>query len=192
MRRLVIAMPLVLGALAACATTTTGTGVSLDGAGTPRQEVARRHVAEISYLHDEVLLSRLNSLASMGTDAVPALTEGASSEDWFVRSSCIWVLGAMGDRQNIPVIAGRLSDSTPVVRYEAAAALVKLGDSRGFRPLVEGLADDDLRNRYKCFRTLRQATGRDFGYRHDADPSERRLAVGRWLDWVESAAPSAL
>lgn len=192
MRRLALALPLAVLLLGACSTTTSGTGVSLEGASTSRQEMVRRQVAEMKYLHGEVLLTRMQSLASMGVEAVPALTEGASSEDWLVRSSCMWIFGVMGDRQHVPVVAARLTDESAVVRYEAATSLVKLGDSRGFRTLVDGLADEDLRNRYKCFRTLRQATGRDFGYRHDGEPQERRQAVGRWLDWVDGISPSAL
>jgi HEAT repeat protein len=78
------------------------------------------------------------------------------------------------------------------VRYESAAALVNLGDSSGFAVLVDGLSDSDLRARYKCFESLKRATGQDFGYHHDADPETRRVAVARWMSWLEGLRANAL
>ncbi len=73
-----------------------------------------------------------------------------------------------------------------------AASLVELGDASGFPVLVEGLTDGELQNRYKCFEALRDATGNEFGYEHDAAPALRRAAVARWSDWLEGLSASAL
>ncbi len=97
-----------------------------------------------------------------------------------------------GDRRNIPHMQPLLRDDARGVRYQAAASLVELGDSSGFAVLVEGLADGEIRYRYKCFQSLRAVTGQDFGYRHDADPQERRVAVTRWMDWLDDLNTSAL
>lgn len=175
---------------AGCASTDrVGVDVRENGAQSAR---VRQQVDEMALLHGQELLQRMTYLASMGDDAVPALAAGAASEDWLVRSSCMWVFERMGDRRHLPIVAQRLDDPVPVVRYQAASTLVKLGDQRGLRVLVEGLADGDLQNRYKCFQALRAGTGKDFGYRHDAAPDERRQAVSRWLDWLDGVGASAL
>jgi len=109
-----------------------------------------------------------------------------------MRSNVLHVFGLMQDRRNIDIVHAGLADPSHVVRYEAAASLVELGDSRGFSPLVSGLADEDLIVRYKCIEVLRGATQRDFGYEHDADPGTRRLAVRRWLDWLDDVQASGL
>ena len=184
---------LSLVVLAACASEEgTRPGVDLSQGNATSSSQVRRQVDEMRFLHGQALLSRMEWLASRGDEAVPAITEGASSDDSLVRASCMWILERMGDRRNVPVVAERLTDPVAVVRYQAAGSLVKLGDPRGFRVLVEGLADGDIKNRYKCFQALQLATGRDFGYRHDADPEERRQAVGRWLDWLEGVQAKAL
>ena len=98
----------------------------------------------------------------------------------------------MGDRRNIPPLRELLDDRVPAVRYQAAASLVELGDASGFPVLVEGLSDPEIQARYKCFEALRDATGNDFGYEHDASPEMRRAAVVRWNDWLDGVRASAL
>jgi HEAT repeat protein len=183
---------LAASVLAGCASDNSPAGVDFEEQNAATAKLLREQVDEMRYMHDQELLSRMYYLAEMGADAAPYVTAGARSDDWLVRSSCMWVLGAIGDRRNIPVVAAGLRDSVPSVRYQAAATLVRLGDTRGFPVLVEGLADGELQNRYKCFQSLRGATGQDFGYRHDAAPEERRQAVARWHDWLESVRTSAL
>jgi HEAT repeat protein len=186
------ASALVLLLLAGCATTESLPGVEI-GRETPAGSARlRQQVDEMQFLNGQQLLQRMTYLASLGEEAVPALTAGSASGDWLVRSSCMWVFERMGDRRHLPVVAARLEDPVPVVRYQAATTLVKLGDQRGLRTLVEGLADGDLQNRYKCFQALRVGTGKEFGYRHDGAPDERRQAVSRWLDWLDGVQASAL
>ena len=185
MRSVHLALTLVLAALAGCTTTDSRSGVDMSQPNLTSEKHIRQQVDEMRYMHDQELQQRMVQIARLGEDAVPAVVEGTKSDDWLVRMSCHWVLYAMGDRRNIPAIEAGLKDPVPVVRYQAASALVHLGDGRGFKTLVEGLADSDLQTRFKCFQALRQATGKDFGYRHDGAPEERRQAVGRWLDWLD-------
>ena len=88
-------------------------------------------------------------------------------------------MGATGDRRYIEDLRPMLTDETPGVRYQAASSLVELGDNTGFPVLVAGLADGDIRNRYKCFEELQRATGQDFGYQHDAAPETRHASTRR-------------
>ena len=101
-------------------------------------------------------------------------------------------MGASTDRRYIPDLRDMLDDPVPGVRYESASALIALGDKDGFAFLVDGLSDDDIRNRYKCLESLQRATGQDFGFAHDADPDARRAAVARWKTWLEGMRSSAL
>jgi len=190
-RRLLVPCCLVL--LAACQSTSQKDG----GVDTGRRngiidaEIDRR-IAELRFQHGTDLLETMQRLSTMGEAAMPKIRAGAKSDDWLTRASLAWVMGATADRRYVGDLREMLADSVVGVRYEAAAALVELGDSAGFDVLVAGLGDGDIRNRYKCFESLKRATGQDFGYRHDAAPDARRAAVTRWLDWLEGLRSNAL
>lgn len=179
-------------ALCACTSTSTDIGTPMSQANATSENHVRELIDEMRYMHGTELYGRMNSLARMGDSAVPALREGAKSDDWLVRSSSIWVLGATGDRRNIPAIHAALSDENETVRCQAASALVQLGDPRGFAVLVDGLADEQVEMRFRCFKALKLTTGLDFGYRHDGVADDRRVAVYRWREWLEGVKTSAL
>jgi len=192
MRRLRAFALVSLVALTACQTSTQKAGVE----GNKKNEIVAaevdRRIAELRYLHGNELLQSMSRLVAIGEPARDSIREGAKSDDWLTRASLAWVMGASADRRYIEDLRDMLRDSVPGVRYESAAALVSLGDSSGFGVLVDGLSDADIRNRYKCFESLKRATGQDFGYRHDAAPETRRVAVTRWVDWLESLRANAL
>ena len=189
-----VLLALCLAALTGCVSVESGSdrGVDVSGGSARRETMYREQVEEMRYMRNQELMSRIAYLVRSGEDAAPALREGTKSDDWLVRSSSVYVLGQMGDRRNIPTLHACLGDTSDVVRYQAAASLVTLGDPRGFPTLVDGLGDPDLQQRFKCFQILRSATGQDFGYRHDGTPDERRLALARWHDWLDSVRASAL
>jgi hypothetical protein len=192
MRLARLVVPALLPLLAACQSTTLKEGV--DGShknAIVAGEVSRR-IAELRYLHGDELLQSMSRLVALGEVASAEIRTGAKSDDWLTRASLAWVMGASADRRYIDDLRPLLSDGVVGVRLEAAAALIELGDGAGFQTLVEGLGDADIRNRYKCFQSLQRATGRDFGYRHDAAPEERRVAVARWADWLAGLRASAL
>lgn len=183
---------LALVALAACESTTSKEGVETSQSnGLVRAEVDRR-ISELRFLHGGELYGSLKRLVDIGEAAQPQIREGIRSDEWLTRASLAWVMGASKDRRYIPDLRGLISDPVGGVRYQAASALVELGDTAGFASLVDGLNDEDIRNRYKCLESLQRATGQDFGYAHDADPDARRAAVARWRVWLESMRSSAL
>jgi HEAT repeat protein len=192
MRRLRTLALVSLVALAACQTTTQKAGVE----GNKKNEIVAaeidRRIDELRYLHGSDLLQSMTRLVAIGDPARESIRAGAKSDDWLTRASLAWVMGATSDRRYIDDLRGMLADQVSGVRYEAAAALVTLGDSSGFAVLVAGLSDADIRARYKCFESLKRATGQDFGYRHDAAPETRRVAVTRWADWLEGLRANAL
>jgi HEAT repeat protein len=184
---------LLLGVAAAgCSSTSTAEGVDAKAENSITKSEVERRVAELRYLHGNELLNSLTYLVNLGDTAMPAIRAGARSDDWLTRASLAWVMGESRDRRYIPDLRLMLDDKTTGVRYEAGAALVELGDNAGFSALVEGLSDADVRNRYKCFESLRRATGRDFGYQHDGSEAARGDAVARWKDWLAGIRASAL
>ncbi len=192
MRAVQLLLVAALTALAACQTTTSEEGVATGRSNAIIQSEIDRRIGELRYLHGNELLQSMTRLVALGDSAAPAIRRGAKSEDWLTRSSLAWVMGASSDRRFIPDLRAMLDDPTPGVKYEAASALVELGDPDGFTVLVEGLSDGDIRNRYKCFESLRRATGQDFGYQHDSEPSARQDSVVRWKDWLAGVRASAL
>jgi HEAT repeat protein len=179
-------------ALCACTTTVDNGGVDTKPQNAIVAREVERTVSELRYLHGNELLDAMTRLSKMGDAAAPAIRDGARSEDWLTRSSLAWVMGESKDRRYIPDLTRLLRDGVVGVRYEAAAALIELGDNAGFAVLVEGLSDAEVRNRYKCFESLRRSTGRDFGYQHDGSESARSEAVARWKDWLAGIRASAL
>jgi len=188
----ILALMLVALAPAACESVTTKDGVQTNAKnGIVQGEITRR-IAELRYLHGNELLESMNRLVQLGDAASAQIRENVHSEDWLTRSSLAYVMGATGDRRYIPDLRGLLDDKLPTVRYEAASALVELGDSEGFATLVDGLSDGDIRCRYKCFEALKRATNQDFGYQHDGTPESRETAVMRWKVWLGGLSASAL
>jgi len=181
---------LTLG-LSACVTVESDEGAR-PGADVVLELEIERRVAEIPYMHGVELVSNLERLAAIGQPAVPKLVKALRSDDQLSRASACWVLGVIGDRRNISAVRELLDDRETVVRYQAAASLVELGDNAGFPVLVDGLSDPSLQARYKCFETLRDITGQDFGYQHDGAPTVRNQAVVRWQEWLDGWRASAL
>jgi hypothetical protein len=179
-------------ALAACQTTSSEEGVDTGQSNAIVQSEIDRRIGELRYQHGSELLQSMERLVALGDAAAPAIRNGSRSDDWLTRSSLAWVMGASSDRRFIPDLRAMLDDRDTRVRYEAAAALVELGDPAGFTVLVDGLSDGDIRNRYKCFESLRRATGQDFGYQHDSEPAARQDSVVRWKDWLSGLRASAL
>jgi len=187
------ALVLALTALPACVTEYDGrAGVPVGDVNSTSTTHRREQIEEMRYMRGQELLSRMSYLAGLGEEVVPQLRESVTSDDWLVRSSVVWILGAIGDRRNIPLIQERLTDENKNVRYQAAATLAGLGDRSGYPLLVDGLADPDITVRYKCFQALKRVTGQDFGYAHDGEPEDRKRAVVRWLDWLDGIRASAL
>ena len=192
MRPVRLLLVLAVSALAACQTTSSDEGVATGRSNAIIQSEIDRNISELRYKHGNELLQSMTRLVALGDSAAPSIRRGAKSEDWLTRSSLAWVMGASSDRRFIPDLRAMLDDQDTRVRYEAASALVELGDSAGFTVLVDGLSDGDIRNRYKCFESLRRATGQDFGYQHDSDPAQRQGSVARWKDWLAGLRVSAL
>jgi hypothetical protein len=150
-----------------------------------KEEISER-IAQIQYLSDEKLMENLNRLTYIGEPAIPQLLQGLQHDQPRTRGSCAFVLGRIRDRRTVKPMKEALDDPVTSVRYEVATALGQIGDPSGYPVLIEGLSDELIRNRYKAHEALTLLTNLDFGYQHDAAPSDRAMAVRKWREWYEA------
>ena len=142
-------------------------------------------VDNMKYQRGVTLITNLERLAAYGELALPVCIDGSKSEDAMTRMGCAWVLGRIGDTRAVPTLTGMLNDDVAFVRYEAASQLGVIGSKAGYRVLVKGLEDEKLEYRFKCHEALRELTGKNFGYSHNASPELRAAAVKKWQQWVD-------
>lgn len=142
-------------------------------------------VDNIKYQRGVTLITNLERIVAYGEPAMPICIAGLQSEDAMTRMGCAYVLGRIGDSRTVPDLEGLLGDSVDYVRYEAASQLGNMGSKAGYGVLVEGLENERVEYRYKCFEALRELTGHTFGYVHNAPPEERVDAVAKWKAWLE-------
>jgi HEAT repeat protein len=145
--------------------------------------------ADIAKFEDEKAMERLAAarrIAARGEVALPPLLDTlAAHPSARTRGMAAYTLGYMNDRRVVEALVRALGDPSQDVRFEAAAALLRLGDVRGYTPLIDGLESDDARVRLHCIGILADAAGSRFGFEPDGDPIERRAAVARWRGWLE-------
>ncbi len=90
----------------------------------------------------------------------------SSAEDLSVRAQAIRQLGTCQAREAVPPLVTALQDSSPVIRFRAAAALGRIGDATVVPAMLPALEDKDLFARYSVFKALNRigrADGRAWG-----------------------------
>ncbi len=158
-------------------------------AGTPAMRGALDGlIAHLPDTEGEARMALGRRIVAYGEPAIPALVRALDSPDAEARGAAAWLLGFLHDPRSADPLGRHLQDAAPLVRYEAAASLLKLGDDRGTATIVAGLEDPDPLIRAKCIILLEEVTGRDLGYRPDLAPDERAAAVARWRAWAASRA----
>ena len=94
-----------------------------------------------------------------------------------VRSTCTKALTKRGDEKSLNILLEMLTeDEDHNVRSEAASSLKYFPDKKAFRHLVAGLADEQFAVSYQSRKSLRQLSGRDFGFDQ-----------AQWRNWLSSA-----
>lgn len=158
-------------------------------AGTPETQAAID--ATFARLPDAKGAERLQlaeRLMAHGEPALPRLMALLEHEQVEMRLLAAWLLGRWKDPRTLDALDRAQADRHEGVRFEAATALVRAGDARGMRTLVDGLVHSDPRIRSRSIDVLAQVTGERFGYRADDHPHERRAAVARWTAWLDARA----
>ena len=145
----------------------------------------KARVDNMKYQQGVTLVTNLERIAAYGELAIPVCLDGLQSDDAMTRMGCLWVLGRIGDTRVIADMEPLLDDEVAYVRYEAASQLGSLGTRSGYRVLVDGLSDERVEYRFKCFEALRDLTGHTFEYSHNAAPEVRAEAVRKWEEWLD-------
>lgn len=84
-----------------------------------------------------------------------------------------------------------LASGDPTLRARAAYRLGETPDGpTGTAQLIRLLADRDDGVRFYAAAALRRRTGERFGYRSEGLIPDRHAAIGRWIEWYDTAYPA--
>ncbi len=148
-----------------------------------RRQIDKR-IEELKYKRGVALLDSLNWLVLYGDNAVPQLIEALHEPDHRTRAYVAFALGEIGNQSVIPQLREALDDEErKLVRYEIAAALVTLGDWGQIGMLIDGLADENRRNRHKSFEVLKRNVNLTFDFDPSGADADRRRSVAKWRAW---------
>jgi HEAT repeat protein len=84
-----------------------------------------------------------SALVAIGTAAYEPLTKALGGPAWIARKNAAWALGALGNRNAVPLLTRTLHDTEAPVRRRGAWALGALDSSEAVTALVEALKDTD-------------------------------------------------
>lgn len=79
-----------------------------------------------------------------------------------------------------------LSSNAPEGQIEGILKVTRENDTTAIPQLVALLDSGDPLIRLLAIRALERFTGQTMGYRHEAEPFERNLAIERWVAAVEA------
>ena len=85
-----------------------------------------------------------------------------------------------------PAREGGFDSPTPAAKMYAMEQAVHAGDQTAAARIVEQLDSDDPAVRMMAIESLRRLTGTTLGYDHSDSPADRREAIERWVQAVES------
>ena len=123
-------------------------------------------------------------LTAYGERAVPQLIANLQSEVPRAALMSAYVLGMVKDPRSLAALQKATLSRNRLLRFEAATAMVRMGDRRGLPTLILGLEDRDPLVRARCILVLHERTGETMEYKADDAPDERAAAVARWRAWL--------
>jgi HEAT repeat protein len=156
---------------------------------TPVEQVeaqVRQRIDRMKYENGADLLRSIETIAACEQIALRPICEALPNVEPGVRANLVYTLSLIGGSQAHAIVARQVSDQSPIVRYEAAAALLQFRDVSGIPILIGFLEDEDRRMRYKSFQALTEFTKDDFGYDFGAPEPVRAEAVARFKEWWAS------
>jgi HEAT repeat protein len=84
-----------------------------------------------------------SALVAIGSAAYDPLTRALKGPAWIARRNAAWGLGALGNREAAPLLAGALRDGEAAVRQQSAWALGALDADAAVPALIDALKDSD-------------------------------------------------
>lgn len=130
-------------------------------------------------------------LINFGSGAVPQVAANLESGVERVPVMAAFVLGRIGDPRALDALAQATTSADSSLRYEAATAMVRMGDRRGLPVLIDGLEERDPLVRARAILVLADHTGGTKGYKADDRPDERAAATARWRAWYQRTGGAA-
>lgn len=104
-------------------------------------------------INPAVRKSAVESIARLGTTALPALTDALQDKSKYIRTGALEVMSIIGDEQIIAEVIPLLKDKEVMVRRQAVMALAQFKDDervpRALRPLRKD-ADKDIREQVEA------------------------------------------
>ncbi|NRA96702.1 MAG: HEAT repeat domain-containing protein [Planctomycetes bacterium] len=140
-------------------------------------------IDKMKYQHGKALLRTMQELIGLKELALEPIAKALPTADSRTRANLVYLLGFMGGNAAHQLIVSRLKDDSEVVRYEAAAALITLGDLSAVPVLITFMDSGNRRLRFKSHQVLRSNTRQDFGYDFNAASEGRSRAIARWRTW---------
>ena len=149
------------------------------------QASVRRNLKRLPNLYGQHLLRAMQAIISYEDLAVDPILEVMDDADERTLSNLIYILGFVGGDKAHAAVLPHLASENQGVRFEAAAALVNLGDYSGIPVLLAFMASKDRRLRFKASEVIKEVVKDDMGYLFDAPPPEREKALARLHRWWE-------
>ncbi len=125
--------------------------------------------SSLPYLSDQYVPEVLRVMSDLDRErALPVLRKNAQAVTPANRAAAIELMGRVGDREKIDVVACGLVDPHPDVRIAAAKGLALAKDKRVTPALIEGLKSEDRRVQNACSAALASVwSSRDARVQHD-------------------------
>jgi hypothetical protein len=99
------------------------------GVAWPGDDASAEALIQLFQRGDVLSAQAFRALTDRGPSVVPDLVEAAHSSDVETRQFAVRTLGAIKDERALPVLVQRLKDGNPEVRWEAAEAVIPLGEA---------------------------------------------------------------
>jgi hypothetical protein len=147
------------------------------------QDSIRYRIERLPTLRGRDLLQEIERLIAARELALEPIRSALPEADARTQANLLYVLGYIQSPESHAAVLPYLRSPDESVRYEAAAALMQLGDLSAAPALIAFLESEDRRLRYKAFECLKAATHQDFGFEFQADADARAAAVMRWKRW---------
>ena len=102
---------------------------------------------------------------------------------------CALTAGCSSNPSRADSVYQQLQDDNPSRRVEAIVRVGQEKDPKAVPYLVDRLEDQDADVRLYAILALERITGQNFGYEFYQDEMQRRPAVEKWRQWLQSQPP---
>ncbi|MFQ5646024.1 MAG: HEAT repeat domain-containing protein, partial [bacterium] len=129
-------------------------------------------------------LAALEGFNRYGSDeGMRSIVKALRSEHQMVRRRAVTYIGWSMHRKALPELVKLLRDPSAYVRKTTVMVVASFGDPSSVLFLLDALDDQDRSIRTLVYKTLKNMSGKDFGYDPGADHHQRLEAIIAWKRW---------